>query len=116
MALKYVWFSSSLRTTSARAITHAALKQDTPDSPIVRAERHHLRNWLAFNLPVQWDKRVMRVEHDDEGVSVYFKDGSSAKGDILIGADGINSMSRSSILDIRSVFWLRESQSNYPTC
>ena len=40
----------------------------------------------------------MHVEHTEEDVSVYFKDGSSAKGDILIGADGVNSIGRSLIL------------------
>ncbi|KAL8954810.1 MAG: hypothetical protein Q9193_007073, partial [Seirophora villosa] len=57
--------------------------QDTPQAPIVRAERRRLRDWLATNLPIQWGKRVQRIEHDDKGVSVYFEDGTSAKGDIL---------------------------------
>ena len=91
--------SSVSQVPPVKAITHSALKQDSPGSPIVRAERHLFRNWLATNLPIQWDKRVMRIEHDDDGVSVYFKDGASAKGDILIGADGINSMSMSSTLE-----------------
>lgn len=38
----------------------------------------------------------MRIEHDDEGVSVYFEDGTSAKGDILVGADGIKSIGKPS--------------------
>lgn len=68
------------------------MQQDTPQAPIVRAERRRLRDWLATNLPIQWGKRVQRIEHDDEGVSVYFEDGTSAKGDILVGADGIKSV------------------------
>jgi 2-polyprenyl-6-methoxyphenol hydroxylase-like FAD-dependent oxidoreductase len=47
------------------------------------------------NIPVQWGRRVRRIAHDDDGVSVYFEDGSSAKGDILVGADGINSVGKS---------------------
>jgi 2-polyprenyl-6-methoxyphenol hydroxylase-like FAD-dependent oxidoreductase len=74
--------------------------------PIVRAERLRLRNWLATNLPIQWGKRVMRIEHDDEGVSVYFEDGTSAKGDILVGADGINSVGKLSNPDVFSGLWL----------
>ena len=66
--------------------------QDSPNFPFVRAERRRLRSWLATNLPVQWGKRVTLIEHDDDGVTVHFEDGSSAKGDILIGADGINSV------------------------
>ncbi|RYP90387.1 hypothetical protein DL770_003471 [Monosporascus sp. CRB-9-2] len=72
--------------------------QSTPEAPIVRAERRRLRDWLATNLPIQWGKRVTRVEHDDEGVSVYFDDGTNAKGDILVGADGINSVVREHLL------------------
>lgn len=83
-------FYWSYSPTSAN--TYAALKQDTPEQPIIRAERRRLRDWLSTNLPIQWGKRVQRIEHDDEGVAVYFEDGSSAKGDILIGADGINSV------------------------
>ncbi|KAI4169133.1 MAG: hypothetical protein LQ348_007346 [Seirophora lacunosa] len=72
--------------------------QDTPQAPIVRAERRRLRDWLATNLPIQWGKRVQRIEHDDKGVSVYFEDGTSAKGDILVGADGIKSVVRTHLL------------------
>lgn len=69
--------------------------QDSPKFPFIRAERRRLRNWLSTNIPVQWGKRVRRIEHDDHGVLVYFEDGGSAKGDILIGADGINSVGTS---------------------
>ncbi len=65
--------------------------------PIVRAERRRLRDWLATNIPVQWGRRVTRIEQDNDGISVYFKDGASAKGDILVGADGVNSVGRSLI-------------------
>ena len=46
------------------------------------------------NLPVQWNKHVARIEQDDKGVSVYFKDGTSARGDIVVGADGVHSVGR----------------------
>lgn len=67
--------------------------------PIIRAERHRLRNWLATDMPIQWGRRVARIEYDNDEVSVYFEDGTSAKGDILVGADGINSVGRS-LLDL----------------
>jgi flavin-dependent dehydrogenase len=98
----------SSQLSSVEAIAHPALIQDSPELPIVRAERLRLRNWLATNLPIQWGKRVMRIEHDDEGVSVDFEDGTTAKGDILVGADGINSIGRSLTPDVFSGNWLRD--------
>jgi len=35
---------------------------------------------------------VSRIEEDDQSVSVFFEDGTSAKGDMLVGADGIKSI------------------------
>ncbi|CAL8576084.1 hypothetical protein XPA_001975 [Xanthoria parietina] len=72
--------------------------EDTPEAPIVRAERRRLRDWLATNIPIQWGKRVQRIVDNDEEVSVYFEDGTSAKGDILVGADGIKSVVRTHLL------------------
>lgn len=69
--------------------------QDSPKFPFIRAERRRLRDWLSTNIPVQWGKRVQLIEDDDHGVTVHFEDGGSAKGDILVGADGINSVGRS---------------------
>lgn len=65
--------------------------QDTPEMPIVRAERLRLRKTLATNLSIQWGKRVNRIVHDEKGVEAFFEDGTSANGDVLVGADGINS-------------------------
>lgn len=69
--------------------------KDSPELPIIRSERRRLRDWLATNLDIQWGKRVKRIEHDDDGVAVFFEDGTSAIGDILIGADGIKSVGMS---------------------
>jgi len=66
--------------------------QDSPSFPFVRAERRRLRTWLATKIPIQWGKRVCRIEQGSNGVSVYFEDGSSAQGDVVIGADGIKSV------------------------
>ncbi|KAI9151435.1 fad binding domain [Paramyrothecium foliicola] len=72
--------------------------EDTPEAPIVRAERHRLRHWLSTNIPIQWGKRVVTIDHNDDGVSVTFEDGTTAHGDILVGADGINSSVREHLL------------------
>lgn len=80
------------------------LLQDCEETPIIRAERYRLRNHLTTNIPIQWGKRVQRIEHDDQGVAVYFEDGTSAKGDILVGADGVKSIGMLSIMRFLSIF------------
>lgn len=39
---------------------------------------------------------MTRIEDDDSGVTAYFEDGTKARGDILVGADGIKSVGKSS--------------------
>ena len=68
--------------------------QDKPETPLVRSERYRLRHWLLKNIPVHWNKGVDRIEYGDDSVTVHFEDGTSATGDILVGADGINSIGR----------------------
>jgi 2-polyprenyl-6-methoxyphenol hydroxylase-like FAD-dependent oxidoreductase len=46
------------------------------------------------NLPIQWGKHVTGIEHNDQGVSLKFKDGTNAKGDIMVGADGVHSVGK----------------------
>ncbi|KAL3417499.1 early conidial development-2 [Phlyctema vagabunda] len=72
--------------------------EDSPETPIIRAERYRLREWLSTNIDIKWGKRVSRVEHDDHGVTVYFEDGTNAKGDFLVGADGVRSTVRGQLL------------------
>ncbi|GAA6030812.1 hypothetical protein JCM8097_008888 [Rhodosporidiobolus ruineniae] len=49
-------------------------------------------------VDVKWGANVERIEEGADGVTAYFADGSSAKGDFLVGADGIHSFVRKHIL------------------
>ena len=60
----------------------------------IRANRRRLRQWLATNIDVKWDKRLSKVEETEDKVTAYFEDGTSATGDVLVGADGVRSLSR----------------------
>ncbi|KAK8084489.1 monooxygenase [Apiospora hydei] len=62
------------------------------------ANRSTLRNWLSTHIDIQYDKHAIRIEESDKNVTVHFKDGSSATGDILVGAEGVHSMTRKYIL------------------
>ena len=56
--------------------------------------RDRLRDVLLEGVPVQWDKKCVRYEETQEGVWVFFEDGTREFCNILVGADGINSPSK----------------------
>lgn len=62
--------------------------------PFVRADRAKLKALLATNLNVEYDKYFQRYEHTASDVTAYFADGTVAKGDILVGADGAHSLGK----------------------
>jgi 2-polyprenyl-6-methoxyphenol hydroxylase-like FAD-dependent oxidoreductase len=46
----------------------------------------------------QYNKRFLDLEEKDEGIIVHFDDGSSTHADVVIGADGIRSIVKASLL------------------
>lgn len=60
---------------------------------IVRAARHRIIEWLETNIPVQYSKRAINIEEANDKVKIHFDDGTSAEGDILVGAEGARSAS-----------------------
>ena len=48
----------------------------------------------AQGVTVHFGKRLVRVTEDDTGVTAQFADGTTARGDILVGADGMRSSVR----------------------
>ncbi len=75
----------------------------TYGQPAISLSRAALNELLADelkakNIPVHYEKKLVRVEETADGVIAYFADGSSAKGDILVGADGVHSTVRQYLL------------------
>lgn len=52
---------------------------------------------LAHGVPVEFGKRLIGVDEQADGVIARFADGSSSRGDVLVGADGIRSTVRTVI-------------------
>lgn len=72
--------------------------RDDGTGKFVRAKRDVLRNWLSSHIEVQYGKKAARIEEKDDEVVVHFDDGTSARGDVVVGADGVHSMTRRHIL------------------
>jgi 2-polyprenyl-6-methoxyphenol hydroxylase-like FAD-dependent oxidoreductase len=73
---------------------------DLPPSRLLwRADLYHLLNdrAAAQGVHVEYGKRLVGVEQDARGVTARFADGSVARGDVLVGADGIRSTVRALI-------------------
>ncbi|MFI6318360.1 FAD-dependent oxidoreductase [Nonomuraea sp. NPDC050556] len=49
---------------------------------------------LAAGVPIVYGKRLVSAEETADGVTAHFADGTTATGDLLVGADGINSTVR----------------------
>lgn len=70
---------------------------DRLGAPCVSISRSALQNALLGRLgdvPLELGAAATRYESDDEGVTVHFADGTTARGDILVGADGFHSAVR----------------------
>lgn len=71
--------------------------------PIPKAKEMNIRKLrilLAENLDVQYGKKFDRYELTPEnGVKVFFEDGTSEQGDVVIGIDGAGSKVRQCLID-----------------
>ncbi|KXX79909.1 FAD-dependent urate hydroxylase [Madurella mycetomatis] len=73
--------------------------EDSAKTPCLRANRDRLRDTLSTGIAIRWGKSASRIEEGDERVTVIFEDGTSAWGDILVGADGTFSTVRPHVLN-----------------
>jgi salicylate hydroxylase len=66
-------------------------------APYYHFHRADLINLLAEAFGrgnMELGRRLADIEQDESGVTAHFQDGTSARGDLLIGADGIHSRTR----------------------
>ncbi len=70
--------------------------------PMLNIHWSRLQSVLASALPLEsihLNHRCVAIEQDESGVKAHFQDGKSAVADVLIGADGINSVVRQALFD-----------------
>ncbi|MGH6811774.1 MAG: FAD-dependent monooxygenase, partial [Methylocella sp.] len=73
------------------------------DEPVTAMSRAALFEALAAEMrrqeiQVEYQKRLSSIDGNGERVIAHFEDGTSAVGDILIGADGVRSATRQNVL------------------
>ncbi|KAL4819708.1 putative monooxygenase [Aspergillus spinulosporus] len=72
-----------------------------PHHHTTRFHRGHLHAALLKHVPrqsIHLGKKLLYADADDNGVVLHFEDGTTARGDILIGADGLKSKVRQSFI------------------
>ncbi|WP_234441071.1 hypothetical protein [Streptomyces scabiei] len=71
-----------------------------PVRPHTAVNRRTLRQIMAVGLEdvLHFGRTASGYEADEDGVRLLFEDGSSATGDVLVAADGINSVVRGQLL------------------
>ncbi|KAM5385188.1 hypothetical protein ACJZ2D_001149 [Fusarium nematophilum] len=73
-----------------------------------RYHRAHLHKALYDNLPsdiVHFGKKLTDIKAGEEGVTLFFQDGTTAKADIAIGSDGIHSVVRKTFVPTHKIRW-----------
>ncbi|CAG8795263.1 4516_t:CDS:2, partial [Dentiscutata erythropus] len=83
---RYLLYSPRQKTKNVYEIE--PLKHDFAG---IVAYRNILRDVLLEGVDIQWGKKCVSYEESDGGIWVLFEDGTREFGDLLIGADGINS-------------------------
>ncbi|KAI1469974.1 putative monooxygenase [Daldinia caldariorum] len=72
--------------------------ENSPSTPTIRYNRLQLRHWLATGIDIQYGREANRIERVGDKMVVSFTNGTTAVGDILIGADGTRSIVREHVL------------------
>ncbi|WP_067686614.1 FAD-dependent monooxygenase [Nocardia jejuensis] len=92
----------SIRTTAGKQLRELPIGAITAElgSPIVNIHRTDLIATLraaAGDTPIRLGARLSGYTRTGDGVTALFEDGTSAHGDVLIGADGIGSQVRAQV-------------------
>jgi len=89
----------SVMTVGNRSLEIPGLEGLMPRHVIERSDLHRVLTERARAVGVRFDhgKRLVGAEQDKAGVTARFTDGTTARADVLIGADGVRSIVRTLI-------------------
>jgi hypothetical protein len=96
------YFGLSFKNYKGTELYKSPLKLDKPlfelaksnvTTSVVICFRDWLRDLMLEGVDIQWGMKCIGYEESDDEVWAIFQDGTSVKGDILIGSDGIHSPS-----------------------
>lgn len=98
--MHYLAYKEYQRGDTLTRFSLAPLVERTQGRPCPVSRSELQREMLNFwgRDAVQFGKRVTRTEENDQGVTVWFTDGTTASGDFLIAADGSHSALRPYVL------------------
>ncbi|MDB5773521.1 MAG: Salicylate 1-monooxygenase [Burkholderia sp.] len=97
-----VWYSRDWQTGEKIATIpmgdHARARYGADYLTVHRGDFHALMTGAVDPGTLEFGKRLVRVEDRKDAVHLSFADGTTAEADIVIGADGVNSRIRETLL------------------
>jgi len=81
-------------------LSNGGAKYGEPQMALMRSDLYAVLSdeIRAQGVPLHYGKRLVRVDRTTDGVVAHFDDGSSARGAILVGADGVHSQVRRQVM------------------
>ncbi len=102
--------ATEIRGWNGRPVARTPLGEECErlfGAPYYTVHRAHLHEALLQRTPpgmLHLGRRLLRVEEDDDGVTLAFEDGSTHRADVVVGADGIHSAVREALVRDEPVF------------
>ncbi|KAH7027807.1 uncharacterized protein B0I36DRAFT_364960 [Microdochium trichocladiopsis] len=79
---------------------------NSPHTPLLHVSHLEMLLWLSTNVVITRGKKACKIDETADAVVVTFEDGTSATGDLLVGADGVDSFVRQHLLGEAKTEWL----------